>query len=119
MLGMSSTTGKVISGRELLMQSLHDVLLTPRGSRVMRRDYGSEIFDLLDHPGNAAGLLRIQTAAVEAILRHEPRIIPTRVVLDSGAIESGEFGFAIEGVTTIDLGDLPAGSPVNISIPWG
>lgn len=41
MRGMNSETGKTISGIEHLKQSIVDILTTPVGTRVMRRDYGS------------------------------------------------------------------------------
>ena len=47
---MNSETGKTISGIEHLKQSIVDILTTPIGARVMRRDYGSRLFELIDHP---------------------------------------------------------------------
>ena len=47
MTGMDRETGKSLSGIEHLRQSIRDILTTPIGSRVMRRDYGSRLFELL------------------------------------------------------------------------
>ncbi|MGL5293614.1 MAG: GPW/gp25 family protein, partial [Aeromonas sp.] len=44
--GMNATTGRTISSTDHIIQSVRDILITPVGSRVMRRDYGSELFYL-------------------------------------------------------------------------
>ncbi len=79
MRGMDSKTGKAISGIEHLKQSIRDILTTRIGSRVMRRDYGSGVFDLIDAPMNRETILDIMAAAVDALLKWEPRIHPQRV----------------------------------------
>ena len=48
MIGMNAKTGKALSGVDHLKQSIQDIVTTPLGSRVMRRDYGCGLFDLLD-----------------------------------------------------------------------
>ena len=40
--------------QQSIQQSLQDIITTPIGSRVMRREYGSLIFELLDQPINDA-----------------------------------------------------------------
>ena len=49
-LKMHRHTGEGISGTAHLRQSVFDILQTPTGSRVMRRDYGSTLFTLIDQP---------------------------------------------------------------------
>ncbi len=39
MKGMSAETGKALEGLEHLKQSITDILTTPIGSRIMRREY--------------------------------------------------------------------------------
>lgn len=41
MTGMSATTGRALTEREHLAQSIADILTTPLNTRIMRRDYGS------------------------------------------------------------------------------
>jgi hypothetical protein len=53
MIGMDAVTGKPMYDTAHLSQSIGDILSTPIGSRVMRRDYGSALFELVDAPGNA------------------------------------------------------------------
>lgn len=73
MQGINATTGKRISGINHLRQSIRDILTTPIGSRVMRREYGSRLMELVDAPMNRGTLLQIYAATAEAISRWEPR----------------------------------------------
>jgi phage baseplate assembly protein W len=77
--GMNAGSGRAISDVEHIQQSVADILLTPIGSRVMRREYGSLLPDLIDQPINGATRLRAMSAVVTALLRWEPRIQLTRV----------------------------------------
>lgn len=49
-LGMNSQTGLSISEVEHIRQSVRDILVTPVGSRVMRREYGSLLSQMIDQP---------------------------------------------------------------------
>ncbi|CAM3517918.1 baseplate assembly protein [Rouxiella silvae] len=77
--GMNSTTGKACEDEAHLRQSIADILMTPLGSRVMRREYGSAIPSLIDEPDNDVTRLRLISAAVIALWRWEPRITPSSV----------------------------------------
>ncbi len=72
--GMDRNTGKSIDETDHIRQSVLDILTTPVGSRVMRREYGSELFGLLDQPASEANRLRLMAATVNALTRWEPRI---------------------------------------------
>jgi len=74
MNGIDATTGKRLSGIDHLRQSIRDILTTPIGSRVMRRDYGSRLYELVDAPVNRATLLDLYAATAEALATWEPRI---------------------------------------------
>lgn len=67
MRGMNRTTGKLIEGLEYLQQRLTDVLTTPIGTRVMRRDYGCRLFDLVDQTMNEGWLVQCYAAIAEAV----------------------------------------------------
>jgi len=113
MIGMSATTGKPMSGDAHLAQSLADILSTPLGSRPMRRDYGSLLFDLIDRPINGALRMLLHAATAIAIRRWEPRLKLRRVQL-SGDPAQGKLTVRIEGTRT----DLPpASSAVTLTIP--
>ncbi|MCP6182931.1 baseplate assembly protein, partial [Klebsiella pneumoniae] len=49
-LGMNRTTGERISDVDHISQSIGDILRTPVGSRVMRREYGSLLSQMIDQP---------------------------------------------------------------------
>ncbi len=81
---MNRHTGQRLGLREHLMQSVGDIICTPLGSRVMRRDYGSLVPELLDQPDNALTQLRVYAAAASALLRWEPRLRVTGLALVPG-----------------------------------
>lgn len=91
MIGMNKQTGRRISDIDHIRQSIADIMLTPIGSSVMRRDYGSLLPELLDHPANGANTLRMMTATVMALGRWEPRIAINKIAFalsdTSGAME--------------------------------
>ncbi|MDZ4377997.1 MAG: GPW/gp25 family protein [Xanthomonadaceae bacterium] len=86
MPGMSRTNGRLIDDLAHLRQSIADILTTPIGSRVMRREYGSRLFSLVDAPINARTLGDVYAATVDALRRWEPRIAVRQVrVLQAAA----------------------------------
>jgi phage baseplate assembly protein W len=66
-MGMNNKTGQRIKGLAWLSQRLNDVLTTPLGSRVMLRDYGSRLFELVDHPMSPGWQVQIYAATAGAI----------------------------------------------------
>ena len=113
MIGMDRDTGKPLSGTAHLAQSIGDILSTPIGTRPMRRDYGSALFELLDAPMNALTRLRLFAATAEAIRRWEPRIRLTRVAIAAPS-EQGSFALALEGTRTDATGTT---SLTRLTIP--
>lgn len=97
MIGIHSQTGQALSGIAHLKQSIMDILLTPVGTRVMRRDYGSNLFELIDAPMNAKTIMDIVAATAEALDRWEPRIKVERVQLHEGAA-SGRIELTLHGL---------------------
>ena len=111
---MDRTTGKALGGNAHLAQSIGDILSTPIGSRVMRRDYGSLLAELIDQPLNAATRVLIYAASAIAIRRWEPRLRVLRVALAMQDGASGAASLTIEG----ERADLPQpNSRVTLSIP--
>lgn len=72
--GMNNTSGKVITDIDHLRQSVRDILLTPQGSRIARREYGSLLSALIDQPQNPALRLQVMSAVYVALSRWEPRL---------------------------------------------
>jgi len=81
--GMSRETGAAVSDLDHIRQSVRDILLTPVGTRVMRRSYGSLLSALIDQPQNAALRLQIMSACYMAILQWEPRLKLTGIRYES------------------------------------
>lgn len=110
MTGMSRHTGLAIDDDAHLAQSVADILTTPIGSRVMRRDYGSNLPDLIDAPVNSETLIDIYAATAEALDKWEPRLILTRVELASRA--PGSIELILNARTAGDL----AAPPITIEV---
>lgn len=73
-VGMNCLNGRSITDLDHINQSIKDILTTPVGSRIERRDYGSFLFLLLDNPNTSATRLRVISATVMALNQWEPRI---------------------------------------------
>src|SRR5262245_40582311 len=70
---------------ESVRQSILIILGTAKGERVMRPDFGCGIHDLVFQNLSAGTIGRVQQAVREALLRLEPRIDVTAVVVRKGA----------------------------------
>lgn len=106
MNGTDATTGKKLSGLDHLRQSIADILRTPIGSRVMRRDYGSRLFELVDAPTTPGLVVELFAATADALAKWEPRIQVTAVSADT--VSSGQVTLTVEGRY------LPDGRPVKL-----
>lgn len=113
MKGMNATTGAAIDGDAHLSQSIVDILTTPIGSRVRRRDYGSLLFELVDAPFNLATRMRFYAATAIALLRWEPRLRLVRVAVEPGDAP-GEVMVGIEGERTDRAGP---NSLIRLTLP--
>ena len=89
MNGVNNRTGKRLSGVAHLRQSVSDILTTPIGSRVLVRDYGSDLFSLVDNPRDDMTRLQIIAASATALARWETRLKVTRVLVSFPEGESG------------------------------
>ncbi len=72
-VGMSRETGKPISDEDHLRQSIRDILTTRIGTRVMLRDYGSNIPEMVDRPLNRATIAALRADMIDALNKWEPR----------------------------------------------
>lgn len=95
-IGMNAATGKDIAGPARLRQSITDVLTTPIGSRVGRRDYGSLLPELISQPMNGAGVQRLYAATALAIARHERSAKVRKIALGQDAVGAFEVKLLIE-----------------------
>ncbi|WP_444885977.1 GPW/gp25 family protein [Microbulbifer sp. PSTR4-B] len=104
--GMNNRTGAAITQLEHLRQSVTDILTTPKGSRLMRRDYGSEVFRSVDAPLTRTTIVDIYAAAGEALGIWEPRLQVAAMQvqrLDSGGLTLRISGYLVESGESITL----------------
>lgn len=76
---MNRETGKSLTPLEHLKQSIRVILTTRIGSRVMRRDFGSMLPELVDKPVTARFRTDLYHATAQALQRWEPRVKVRRV----------------------------------------
>lgn len=107
---MNRETGGAISDLDHITQSIADILTTRIGTRVMRREYGSLLPELVDHPFNDATRLRVYAAAVMALMRWEARISLNRVQF---------LGANLQGQSVLDLDCtlVDTNEPLSMSLP--
>ena len=106
MQGINSSTGKALAGIEHLSQSIRDILTTPVGSRVMRRNYGSNLFLLTDAPINQGTLVEIYAATAGAIKAWEPRF--SLETVETNKVTEGSLEITITGTY------LPDGKAIKL-----
>ncbi|MCY4584895.1 MAG: GPW/gp25 family protein [Bryobacterales bacterium] len=115
MPGTNAETGKDLTGLAHLRQSVRDILTTPIGTRVMRREYGSRLFELLDAPLTPATMTEIYAAAAEALARWEPRLRVDRIAASPLAAGNSAVSQASEKILIDIYGAyLPDGEAVRI-----
>ena len=107
---MNRETGAAIDTLNHITQSISDILTTRIGTRIMRREYGSLIPELVDHPFNDATLLRVYAAVVMALMRWEPRISLSSVQF-IGANLQGQSVLEFEG-SLVDTNEA-----LSLSVP--
>lgn len=108
-IGMNRNTGRTITDAGHISQSVSDILRTPVGSRVMRREYGSLLSSLIDMPQNDALNLQMMCACYMALLKWEPR-----VTISSLTIERQFTGQMVVDLT----GEIKDGSgSLSLTIP--
>lgn len=116
--GIDRVTGKLLRDFDHVRQSIGIILTTPIGSRVMRREFGSELFDMIDRPMTDRVILAIYAAAVTAIARWEPRYALTGCrVTRAGA--DGVIGLELNGTyfPRGHLGDFTPAGDQRIIVP--
>lgn len=71
--GIDGSTGKLLTGLDHLKQSLRKILATRVGTRVMLREFGSAVPDIVDRPTNQNMRIEVFAATIEAVHKWEPR----------------------------------------------
>ncbi len=110
MRGMHPRTGRTLTGYAHLIHAIQRILTTPIGSRVMRREFGCDLTNLIDAPNHAATHAQLYAAAATALMRWEPRLRVERVQLTLPADPTSPTLLQIDGV------NLASGSSLTTSI---
>ncbi|SMC43095.1 hypothetical protein SAMN06297251_102137 [Fulvimarina manganoxydans] len=95
-VGINRQVGRPLTGWEHVEQSIAVILTTPIGSRVMRREFGSEVPALIDRPMTNRVILAVYAATANALRRWEPRFRLTRCQLQQASL-TGELSIALFG----------------------
>lgn len=111
MSAMDRNTGRALSGDAEIDQSVAEILTTPKGSCVMRHEFGSDLFRLVDAPLGPALPLLLFAATAIAIRRWEHRVRPTRVSI-ARLGRAGRPELTIKGYRT----DLPGRPPYSLTL---
>jgi len=111
-LGMSTATGRAVADAGHLRQSIADILTTPIGTRIERREYGSLVPELIDQPHNDATRAQLVAAIADALIKWEPRIRLAQIVIGYGA--QPMQGQAVVRLIA-ELADT--GQPLDLAVP--
>lgn len=107
---MDRETGKALTEEAHIRQSIPEILFTPKGSRVERRDFGSDLPLLIDRPWSRTLALQLAAATVMALMRWEPRIAVTSASISAPTLD-GRTNLDLEAVR------LSAGDSLSLSVP--
>ncbi|HHH2128877.1 TPA: GPW/gp25 family protein [Yersinia enterocolitica] len=110
-IGMNRNNGLAIGDIDHIRQSISDILTTPQGTRVMRRDYGSLLSTLIDQPQNHALRLKMMAAVYGAVMRWEPRVTLNAISITT----------QINGQMIVDLSGsrTDSDSRLSLAVPLG
>ncbi|MFJ3046983.1 GPW/gp25 family protein [Herbaspirillum chlorophenolicum] len=97
MIAMNASTGASMLLLDHIRQSVRDILMTPLGTRIQRRSYGSEVPELIDQPLVGATILRLYAAVAYRLALWEPRITLSSVMLNQDA--AGGVSIILEGAS--------------------
>ena len=90
-------TVEMVSDEEDIRQSLHILLSTSLGERVMQPDYGCNLSDYVFEGLNSTTIGYIKERVANSILYYEPRIVVERIeVTNAGSVDNLEGRFLID-----------------------
>lgn len=101
-MGMDAATGRRLSGRAHLCQSVSKLLTTWIGSRLRRRRVGCIVPGLIDAPANRATVLQLYAGIATALMAWEPRLRLRSVIAKTDPTRPGWLSIEIQGEAVID-----------------
>jgi phage baseplate assembly protein W len=94
--GLKREGGGLTGDFDHFRQSIRDILVTPVGTRVMRRTYGSALPYLIDKPMTDVWIMKIYTATAIALALWEPRCELKQVTIKQ-ATRGGRLVLSLSG----------------------
>ena len=95
---LTSDEGHVesVSYEEDIKESIRIILLTAKGERVMRPEFGCGIHDLVFGAVSTQFITRVKREVIEALRRYEARIEVRRVDIETTRIDDGRLDIVID-----------------------
>ena len=87
---------EAVSGDEDVRQSIHLILATAKGERVMRPDFGCGIHDLVFAAVSTQLIARVRREVEDALRTYEARIEVLRVAAATGGLAVGRLDVEID-----------------------
>ena len=87
---------EAVSGDEDVRQSIHLILATAKGERVMRPDFGCGIHDLVFAAVSTQLIARVRREVEDALRTYEARIEVLRVAVATGSLAVGRLDVEID-----------------------
>ena len=97
MTGIDRGEGAALDGWPHVLQSIGVILTTPIGSRVMRREFGSDLPKMIGRPMTEQTIIEVYAATAAAIATWEPRFELTGVEIQKSD-HTGALSVFIAGV---------------------
>lgn len=111
---VEEATGKMktVSLEEDIMQAIPIILMTRKGERVMRPDFGCNIHDYSFGTMDYTTLVQMENAVRDALIRWEPRIKDIEVHIDDSQEQAGTLYIEINYLVR------STNNPFNLVYPY-
>lgn len=111
---VEEATGKMktVSLEEDIMQAIPIILMTRKGERVMRPDFGCNIHDYIFGTMDYTTLVQMENAVRDALIRWEPRIRDIEVHIDDSQERTGTLYIEINYLVR------STNNPFNLVYPY-
>lgn len=111
---VEEATGKMktVSLEEDIMQAILIILMTRKGERVMRPDFGCNIYDYAFDTTDYTTLIQMENAVRDALIRWEPRITEIKVHIDDSQKQEGTL------LIEINYRVRSTNNPFNLVYPY-
>ncbi len=113
-VNIDKTTGQFLesSHEEDIKQAIYIIIMTRKGERVMRPEFGCDIHDYAFEAVDYTVSSLMQKAVQESIILYEPRVRDIKVQVDVGDIGQGKVWINIEYIVR------QTNNPYNLVYPF-